>query len=233
MFREKINNRFQQEGIPFTEEQLEKLEKFYELIVEWNGKFNLTRIVSEEDFIEKHIIDSLSALSEIADHAAVLDIGAGAGFPSIPLKIMKPSLPMTMVDSVGKKINFLQQVIQSLELKNISAVHVRAEDYAELERESFDIVVSRAVAPLPILLEYCLPFIRVGGNCIFYKAQTPEFQEELKLAKNAFLVLKGNVIKTVEYSLGGSKRILLFVSKQSVTDKKYPRKKNLPRTKPL
>lgn len=210
---------------------VEKFERYYALLVEWNERFNLTAITEKNDVFVKHFLDSISAAPLIPQNARVLDIGAGAGFPSLPLKIARDDLSVTCVDSVNKKVTFLGTVIDELGLKNARAIHSRAED---LPKTSYDVVVSRAVASLNVLCEYCLPFVRIGGALIAYKSEKTD--EELAAATNAIKILGGKVkeIRDVSDFVGGeTTRKLIVIEKIAPTPPKYPRGKNLPRLKPL
>lgn len=201
---------------------------YYELLTEWNGKFNLTAITEKQDVEIKHFADSLAAIDIISGN--IIDIGAGAGFPSIPLKIINPSLKVTMADSSNKRITFLNEVIEKLELKDIKAVHIRAEDIKE--REYYDFAVARAVAPLCTLVEYLLPFVKVGGKMIAYKSDN--IQDEIEQAKNAVKILGGAKIETEKIPLDSETvRSLVIIKKVKETPKKYPRGANKPRLSPL
>ncbi len=210
---------------------VEKFERYYALLVEWNERFNLTAITEKNDVFVKHFLDSISAAPLIPQNARVLDIGAGAGFPSLPLKIARDDLSVTCVDSVNKKVTFLGTVIDELGLKNARAIHSRAED---LPKTGYDVVVSRAVASLNVLCEYCLPFVKIGGALIAYKSEKTD--EELAAATNAIKILGGKVkeIRDVSDFVGGeTTRKLIVIEKIAPTPPKYPRGKNLPRLKPL
>ncbi len=210
---------------------VEKFERYYALLVEWNERFNLTAITEKNDVFVKHFLDSISAAPLIPQNARVLDIGAGAGFPSLPLKIARDDLSVTCVDSVNKKVTFLGTVIDELGLKNARAIHSRAED---LPKTGYDSVVSRAVASLNVLCEYCLPFVKIGGALIAYKSEKTD--EELAAATNAIKILGGKVkeIRDVSDFVGGeTTRKLIVIEKIAPTPPKYPRGKNLPRLKPL
>ncbi|MBQ8882285.1 MAG: 16S rRNA (guanine(527)-N(7))-methyltransferase RsmG [Clostridia bacterium] len=211
-------------------ENAEKFEKYYELLVEWNNKFNLTAITERDEVKVKHFADSLVANRFIKSGDKVLDIGAGAGFPSLPIKIIRDDIDLTMLDSVNKKVGFLSEVISALNLNNARAIHTRVEDYGQ--KESFDIVLSRAVASLNTLCEYALPFVKVGGLFIAYKSEKTD--EEVALAKSAIEILGGEIIEiTTETVADGITRRLVVIKKVSSSPKKYPRGKNLPRVKPL
>lgn len=224
---------FNEYGIKYTDGQLKQLSKFYEMVVETNEKFNLTAITEENDFAIKHILDSVLPMALLPQNASVIDVGAGAGFPSIPLKILRPDLKVTMLDSLNKRVNFLNEVIATLNLKNITAVHSRAEDYALKNREVFDIAIARAVASLVTLSEYCLPFVKVGGNFIALKGSS--LTEELKEATYAITLLGGTQkdIQKIYVKQIDAMRENVIIEKIKPTDKKYPRGKNLPRLKPL
>lgn len=210
---------------------VENFERYYALLLEWNERFNLTAITDRRDVFVKHFLDSISAAPLIPQNASVLDIGAGAGFPSLPLKIARDDLTVTCVDSVNKKVTFLDAVIDELGLKNARAIHSRAED---LPKTGYDVVVSRAVASLNVLCEYCLPFVKIGGALIAYKSEKAD--EELAAATNAIKLLGGKMkeLRDVSDFVGGeTTRKLIVIEKIAPTPPKYPRGKNLPRLKPL
>ena len=194
---------------------------------------NLTAITEWNDVLFKHFLDSVLPEKEFLKNSNVVDVGAGAGFPSIPLKIIRSDLNITMIDSLLKRVNFLNETIEKINLKNISAIHSRAEDFAKEKRESFDIATARAVAPLPTLLEYLLPLIKVGGLCIIYKST--KLEEELTLSQNAIKVLGAEIkdIKHFEITEQNFERNILILKKVKQTPKLYPRPKNAPKLKPL
>ncbi len=202
---------------------------YFELLVFWNERFNLTAITEKDEVEVKHFIDSLSSVDLISENASLLDIGSGAGFPSLPLKIVRPDITLTMVDSVNKKVGFLNEVVKRLNLEGAEAIHSRAEDLDKDKK--YDFVVSRAVASLSTLLEYCLPFVKEGGYLIAYKSEKTD--EEILESKNALTILGGTIDKVVDKSHNGLNRKLIVVKKIAPTPKKYPRGKNLPRVKPL
>lgn len=214
-------------------ENNEKFEKFYNFLIDENKKFNLTAITEKNDVYEKHFFDSIQAIEEIDDNLNVIDIGAGAGFPSIPLAIIKTNCNFTLIDSLNKRINFLNELKNLLNIKNIECFHSRIEDFAEKNREKFDICISRAVAPLPTVLEYSAPFVKVGGKIIAYKGSN--YEDELKKSVNAQLKLDITLEKTICYTLNncGQQRYLLIFKKNKKTQNIYPRKNNKPRTNPL
>lgn len=209
---------------------MDKFEKYEQMLIETNKKFNLTSIDDPEEIRIKHFEDSLTIKSYINDGMKVLDIGSGAGFPGIPLRIEK-KFDLILIDSVNKKVNFMNQVIDELGLKNTRAVHVRAEDYAKDHREEFDMVISRAVANLSTLSEYALPFLKVGG--IFIAMKGPKAEEEYEDAQNALKILGGELINIDSLDLYGNTRKNILIKKVRSTKKKYPRDKNLPKKKPL
>ena len=224
---------FEKYNISYDDTKIAKLIKFYDMVIETNKVMNLTNITDEKEFAIKNVLDCVLPMKIIPINASVLDIGAGAGFPSIPLKIMRPDLDIVMVDSLNKRINFLKTVIQKLDLKNISANHMRIEDYAITHKEKYDIVVARAVARLNTLLEYSLPLVRIKGKVIAYKSQKAD--EEIAEAQNALNVLGGKVteLQTVLIKEIDSIRVNIVVEKFKSTPKEYPRGKNLPKLKPI
>ena len=234
-FLRHVKQKAQEIGYNLQEEQLEQFFTYKELLIEWNKKMNLTAIEQEEDIITKHFIDSLSIASYIPDTAKVIDIGTGAGFPGIPLKILKKDLSITLLDSLNKRITFLEEVIRNLSLENIQAVHARAEELAHKEeyREQYDIAVSRAVAPMHTLLEYMLPYVKIGGKCICMKG--PNLQGESKDLQNCLETLGGKIEKIEEIVLPETeiKRNIMLIKKENKTPKKYPRNPGMPSKKPL
>lgn len=222
-------------NIVFTEEQLQKFYQYMNLLIEWNEKINLTAIVEPKEIILKHFMDSLTIIKHIEQNKTVIDIGTGAGFPGIPIKIMREDLKITLLDSLNKRINFLDEVIQKLELKNITAVHARIEEYAKNKqyREKYDIVTSRAVANLTTLSEYMLPMVAVKGMAICMKGS--EVNEEILKSKNSIKLLGGEISKIEEFTLPKSdhKRNLILVKKIKQTPSKYPRKPGIPSKEPL
>lgn len=209
---------------------MDKFEKYGQMLIETNKKFNLTTIDEPDQIKIKHFEDSLTIKSYINEGMKVLDIGSGAGFPGIPLRIEK-DFDLTLIDSVNKKVNFMNQVIEELDLKNTRAIHVRAEDFAKEHREEFDMVISRAVANLSTLSEYTLPFLKVGG--IFIAMKGPKAEEEYEDAKNALKILGGELINIDSMDLHGNTRKNILIKKVRSTKKKYPRGKNLPKKNPL
>ena len=235
IFEEKMLEKSKDLGVRFFMEQLEQFFDYMELLIEWNEKMNLTAITDPEEIILKHFIDSITILKYIEDDAKVVDIGTGAGFPGIPLSIMNPTLKITLVDSLNKRLIFLQEVVNKLNLKNVEIVHARAEDFGRDKkyREKFDIATSRAVANLSTLSEYLLPLVKVKGKCISMKASGAS--EEIKQAEKAIDVLGGRIDKVEEFKLPQSDigRTIIIISKEKQTPTKYPRKAGIPSKEPI
>lgn len=227
----------QEFGIVLTEKQENQFLRYYELLVEWNEFMNLTAITEYDEVMKKHFTDSLSLIKacDISKSLHLIDVGTGAGFPGLALKIAFPNLKVTLLDSLNKRIKFLDEVIMQLGLSDIETVHGRAEDYAKPGklREKYDLCVSRAVANMTSLSEYCLPFLKVGGEFISYKSE--KMNEELENAKKAISILGGKYEKSVEFYLPESDiyRNLVVVKKTKETPKKYPRKAGLPTKEPI
>lgn len=202
---------------------------FFNELIDWNKKINLTTITNEQDVIIKHFLDSVYPHNYIPNGSKVLDIGAGAGFPSIPLKIVRNDLNITMLDSLNKRVMFLNHIIKNLNLVNIKAIHSRIEDLKE--RNKFDVVVARAVASLPTLIEYSLPFLKIGGFLLAYKSNKTEV--EITNSKNALTIIGGEIAKATNYQLEDNQRCIIIIKKTKPTNMIYPRNKNLPKIKPL
>ena len=234
---EKFKNGLQQLHIALSEKQMEQFLQYYELLVEKNKVMNLTAITEFDEVVEKHFLDSVSLTKQMDLHQPlkVLDLGTGAGFPGIPLKIVFPELEITLMDSLNKRVLFLQDVISSLQLEDIEAVHGRAEEAARNKkyRESFDLCVSRAVANISTLSEYCLPFVKIGGSFISYKSSTIE--DELEDGKKGIAILGGKVKDVYKFTLPGSElqRSFVIIEREKKTPKAYPRKAGTPSKEPL
>lgn len=235
------NRRFDQElemlGIQLTDVQKEQFDRYYELLIEWNRVMNLTGITEYDEVNLKHFTDSLTIvrIKNVENVSTLIDVGTGAGFPGIPIKIAFPHIKVTLLDSLNKRIKFLNQVVEELDLKDVVTLHGRAEDYAKKEeyREQFDLCASRAVANLSTLSEYCLPFIKKGGCFISYKSADSD--EEIEQSKKALDILGGKIEKVDKFVLPGSDmgRALVMVEKVKNTPRKYPRKAGVPSKEPL
>lgn len=219
---------FAKYGFNLTESQLQKFDKYYNYLVECNEKFNLTAITEQNEVYVKHFLDSLLGESLIKSGASVCDVGAGAGFPSVPLKILRDDVNITMVDSLSKRVNFLKEVGALVDI-TLNAYHDRAEDFAKKHRESFDVAVARAVAPLNVLLEYLAPLVKVGGVVLAYKTD----ESELDVSKNAIKTLGLTFVKAHYFNLEGANRCVLEFNKIKNTPTAYPRGQNKPRKNPL
>ncbi len=210
--------------------------KYYLLLTEWNEKINLTAITEEDEVAVKHFLDSLKAAEGIIeDGVSVIDVGTGAGFPGLPVKIAKPDIKLTLVDSLNKRINFLNEVISSLSLDGVRTIHSRAEELGKNKdhREKYDLCVSRAVANLTTLCELCLPFVKVGGSFVSLKG--PKAEEEVKDAKRAIELLGGELVKIQSYDLSDTdlNHNIVIIKKISHTPTKYPRSAPKPAKEPL
>ena len=223
--------------IKLRDEQLQQFQKFYEMVIDWNTKINLTAITDEKEFAIKHVMDSLSLWDDekFSNVKKILDVGTGAGFPAIPIKIFKPNVEIFLLDSLNKRVEFLKKVVTELNLENVTCLHGRAEDFARQNnfRESFDLVTARAVARLNIISEYCLPFVKVGGTFAALKGK--QFQDEVAEAENAVKILGGGKIICAEKTLPElpDVRAVVYIDKKKSTPKKFPRKAGTPAKNPL
>ena len=223
--------------IPYTCNMIEQFHQYYEILIEWNKVMNLTGITEYEDVLIKHFVDSVSIKKAVRmeNVNTIIDIGTGAGFPGIPIKIVYPHIHVCLLDSLNKRIQFLNNVIETLGLKNIETIHGRAEDYAKQKqyREKYDLCVSRAVANLSSLSEYCLPYTQIGGRFVSYKSG--DVDDEIKKSENAIKILGGSIKKIEKFVLPKTeiKRSLVVIEKERKTEKKYPRKAGMPTKEPL
>ena len=218
-------------GIKVSNEQLLSFEKYYQLLIHYNSMFNLTAITERVEVYKKHFVDSIINVDKLVGEK-LIDVGSGGGFPALPIKIMRPELKVTLLESTGKKCEFLKAVVKELNLKEVTVLNGRAEDFAKkIEyRENFDICTARAVARLNTLCEYCMPFVKVGGNFVSFKGNA---DEEIKEGLSAIKTLGGKIEDTIKYTLDGAERALVYVKKISNTDKKYPRGNGKERNSPL
>ena len=234
-FIEEMKDYSKKNLLELSEEQITKFYTYMELLLEWNEKINLTAITEPREVILKHFIDSLTINKYIKSGDRIVDVGTGAGFPGIPIKIIRDDIEVVLVDSLNKRINFLNEVIEKLDLKNIKTVHARAEEFGRMKnyRENFDKATSRAVANLATLSEYLMPLIKVNGECICMKG--PDIKEEIKDSKKAIQILGGEIEKIDSFNLPNSdfSRNIIIIKKLYKTDKKYPRKPGTPSKEPI
>ena len=234
-FRIKFREKLEKINIQIDDIKIQQFYEYMNLLIEWNKKINLTAITEPEDIILKHFIDSLTISKYVNGKEKIADIGTGAGFPGIPIKIINPNVEMFLIDSLNKRIKFLEEVITRENLKNVYAIHARAEEIGHNKeyREKFDIVTSRAVARLNVLLEYMMPLLKIGGKCICLKG--PNAEDELHEAKNALEILGGKIEKVEEIVLPDSdnKRKIIVIEAVKHFGKKYPRKAGVPTVSPL
>lgn len=238
-FVDKMANGLDELGIPLTEHQINQFYLYYQKLIEWNQVMNLTAITEMGDVVTKHFLDSLSLVKAVenlgTEEKSMIDVGTGAGFPGIPLKIAYPKLSVTLLDSLNKRVKFLDEIITQLGLEKIQTIHGRAEDFGRNPdyREQYDICVSRAVANVATLSEYCLPFVKVNGIFVSYKSGKAE--EELAAGKRAIQLLGGTITEVVRFQLSGTdaERALVKIEKVEKTAKRYPRKAGVPAKEPL
>ena len=234
-FKEEMNINLMALKLKFDDNQIRNFYDFMNLLIEKNKVMNLTGITEPKEVILKHFIDSLTILKYINKNDNVIDVGTGAGFPGIPLKLAENSLEITLLDSLNKRINFLNEVIEKINLNKVKTIHGRAEDFGQNfeYREKYDVAVSRAVAPLNILLEYMLPFVKVGGICICMKGSNCD--EEIENAKKTIKILGGKIEKIEKFNLPKSdnNRTIFIIKKVQKTSKQYPRKAGIPTKNPL
>ena len=232
---EKFRQGLENFKLELTEKQIEQFLKYYEMLIEKNKVMNLTAITEYDEVIEKHFLDSISLCQvyDLSKPVKILDMGTGAGFPGVPLKIAFPEVEITLADSLNKRIKFLDEVVAELGLEKVTTIHARAEELARNKehRENYDLVVSRAVANLSTLGEYCIPFVKIGGNFISYKSG--EVDEEVNAAGKAIKILGGQVKDIYKFDLSDQKRSFVTIEKIKTTPKTYPRKAGTPSKEPL
>lgn len=230
-----IKNVFTKYKIEYNDKQINQLVDYFNLVIFWNQKINLTAITDQKEFVYKHFLDCVLPYKHFKPNSKIIDVGAGAGFPSIPLKIIRPDLNILMVDSLNKRINFLNTVIENLKLEKISAKHARCEELAAdfMFREKFDYAVARAVASLPTLSEYLLPFVKLNGQMVAYKSVQAD--NEIAESHRALNMLGGRYCETKQYNIYeiSSERKVIIINKINSTPNGYPRKQNKPKTNPL
>lgn len=224
-------------GLKLTESQISAFNRYFELLVEWNEKINLTAITEPREVAIKHMVDSLSCYQEdlFKGDVSLIDVGTGAGFPGLPLKIFCPNIKLTLLDSLNKRVKFLQLVVDELGLENVEVIHARSEEAARNKkyREKFDLATARAVARLPIISEYCLPFVKLNGHFIALKGR--QYEEEMIEGKKAISILGGKIEKAIPVKLPEleDKRAVVYIKKEKITPKTYPRKAGTPERNPI
>ncbi len=234
-FKELMNLYAKKNNLLFNNKQINQFYEYMNLLIEWNKKINLTAIIEPEEIILKHFIDSLTISKYIKENANLADVGTGAGFPGIPLKIYRTDINITLVDSLNKRINFLNEIIEQLKLEDIQTIHSRIEDFGKnrKHRENYDYVTARAVANLSTLSEYLIPITKIGGQCICMKGN--DINEEINKSQNAINILGGKIEKIDKFTLPNSDigRNIIIINKIKNTPNKYPRKAGIPSKEPL
>ncbi len=234
-FKQIMINNLKELNIDLSDLQLNQFYEYMNILIEWNKVMNLTGITEPKEIIIKHFLDSLTVADKIDKKDCIIDVGTGAGFPGIPIKIVFPDTKVVLLDSLNKRIKFLNEVVQKLELKDIKTIHGRAEDYGRDKnyREMYDISIARAVAPLNVLLEYLMPFVKINGKCLCMKGANVE--NEILDSRNAIKTLGGELIETKEFFIPNTdiKRKIVQINKTKKTDNKYPRKAGVPSKSPL
>lgn len=234
-FNKKMRKSLKELNIELSEKQLNQFYDYMNILNEWNKVMNLTNITEPLEVIEKHFIDSLTVLKNVNENDSIIDVGTGAGFPGIPIKIAYPKSKVTLLDSLNKRIKFLNEVISKLNLEGINTIHGRAEELAHNKehREKYDIAIARAVAPLNVLSEYLLPFVKIGGHAICMKGS--KGKDESKEGENAIRILGGEIKSIKEFKLPNTdiERTIVEIEKNKSTEKRYPRKPGTPSKEPL
>lgn len=233
-FKNEFIKNCNENNIKVNESNIDKFYNYMQKVIEWNEKVNLTAITDEKEFIVKHFVDSLTVSKEIENEKKIIDIGTGAGFPGIPLKLNFPDKEITLIDSVNKKLNVIKDIISTLNLDNIEIIHTRAEDLANNKeyRETYDVAVTRAVSNLTTISEYMLPFVKVGGKAICMKG--PNFTEELEESKKAIKILGGKIEKIETIKIDNEfERNIIVIRKEKNTPKQFPRGKGKPLKEPI
>lgn len=234
-FKQKMKQYANRIGIVLEEKQIKLFFRYMELLLSWNEKINLTAITKPEEIIIKHFIDSITIAKQIEPNKKLIDVGTGAGFPGIPLKIIRPDLSITLLDSLNKRIQFLDEVIEQLELEKIETIHSRVEEFGKNKkyREQFDYATSRAVANLTTLSEYLLPLVKIGGKCVCMKGST--VKEEIEQSQKAIAILGGKIEEIEAFQLPESDidRHIILLQKIKQTPAKYPRKPGTPSKEPI
>lgn len=237
IFRQSLISAAKEYGIVLSDTQIDAFQIYYNLLIEWNEKINLTAITDPHEVAIKHMIDSVTCLDPVyfPEGCSIIDVGTGAGFPGIPIKILRPDIKLTLLDSLQKRLKFLQEVLDNIKIGGVQLIHSRAEDAGQQKelRGKYQVAVSRAVARLNVLCEYCLPLVAVGG--CFTALKGAQFQEELQDAKGAIAMLGGEIADVRNIKLPGLNdvRAIIYINKIKQTPTQFPRKAGLPEKKPL